>query len=77
MVSWVVINRHVIRENAKTGSNKPPIRITRGKYGKPHYAHEIRIDGSCRLIYDAKKPVLPCGARLAIRCDDQDIRILR
>ncbi len=75
MPTWIVVNRHRIRANAK-GSSLPPIRITRGKYGKPVYANEIEFDGPTRLVYDANKPVLPCGARLAIATEAK-VRIVR
>lgn len=76
MTTWINVNRHRINSNAKHGTNEPPIRIAKGKRGKPVYAHEISIDGPTRLIYDANKAVLPCGARLAI-CTEAEVRIVR
>lgn len=75
-ITYININRHRIQANAKHGENEPPIRISKGKYGRPTYAHEIAIEGPSRLIYDAGKPVLPCGARLAI-ATESDVRIIR
>lgn len=76
MTTWINVNKHVIAANAKHGRNDPPIRIAKGKSGKPIYAHEIEIAGPSRLIYDADKPVLKCGARLAI-ATESEVRILR
>lgn len=76
MTTYINVNRHRILANAKRGSDEPPIRIARGKYGKPTYAHEVEIEGPSRLIYDAGKPILPCGARLAI-ATDATVRIIR
>jgi hypothetical protein len=57
----VVINRHVVARNRKQGTAEPPIRVSRGKYGKPTYHSSIGFDGPGRLIYDPEHP-LPCGA---------------
>jgi hypothetical protein len=69
MTTWISINRHTIVGNAKHGRNDPPIRIAKGKHGKPVYAHAVQISGASELIYSPHKPILPCGARLAIRTD--------
>lgn len=76
MTNYVNVNKHVIAANAKHGRNDPPIRISRGKRGKPVYAHEIEIKGPARMIYDAEKPVLPCGARLAI-ATESEVEVIR
>lgn len=55
MTSYVSINGHVIRANAKNGTDEPPIRVAVGKNDrKPRYAREIEISGPCRLIYSDK-----------------------
>ena len=76
MTSYVSINGHIIRSNAKNGTDEPPIRIAVGKNDrKPRYAREIEISGPSRLIYSADKPFLKCGARLVIEA--ADVRIVR
>jgi hypothetical protein len=69
--TWINVNTHRIRGNAKNGTNEPPIRVSRGKHGQPQYGHRVTIDGPSQLVYDANKPVLPCGARLAIRTESE------
>jgi hypothetical protein len=69
MTTWIVVNRHVIAKNRKHGTSDPPIRISIGKHGQPRYASKVKITGPCEVVYDAHKPVLPCGARLAIKTE--------
>jgi len=57
----VVMNRHKIAANRKTGELDPPIRVTRGRHGKPKYYSTFEFTGKGRLIYDPANP-LPCGA---------------
>jgi hypothetical protein len=68
--TFIVINRHIIAANRKNGGSDPPIRITRGKNGKPRYASRIRTLGPVELFYDPREPVMPCGAQLALRTSD-------
>lgn len=65
------INRQVIDRNTKRGTDDPPIRIQRGKSGKPIYAREAIIldkngEEAGRLIYDARGALVACGARLVL-----------
>ena len=76
MSTWINVNKHVIAKNAKQRTNDPPIRVSKGKHGKPVYAHEIEITGPVRVIYDADKPVLPCGARLAM-VTEAEVKVVR
>lgn len=76
MTTFININKHVIAKNAKHRTNDPPIRVAKGKHGKPVYAHEIEIEGPSRLIYDADKALLPCGARLAI-ATEAEVKVIR
>jgi len=69
--AFISINGQTIRKNAITGSKEPPIRIAKSKSDqKPRYAREIEIMGSSRLVYDPTKPIIRCGARLALIVDD-------
>lgn len=54
------VNMHVIKKNAKTGSNDPVLTVKRGKTNR--YAHRVFIDGPSEVIYSPDKP-LSCGAR--------------
>lgn len=74
--TWINVNKHVIAGNAKHGRNDPPVRVAKGKHGKPVYAHEIEITGPARVVYDAAHPILPCGARLAI-CTESEVKIIK
>lgn len=65
----IVMNRHIIQSNRKTGACEPPIRVSAGKHGKPTYHSTVEFNGSGRLIYDPLHP-LPCGATAWIELDD-------
>ncbi len=64
-----VMNRHVIRANKKNGVADPPIRLSRGKHGKPTYHSVVEFNGKGRLIYDPANP-LPCGATAWLELED-------
>lgn len=57
----IVINRHVIARNRKTGAREPPIAVKPSRSGRSSYVTEWVSPGSVRLIYDPDHP-LPCGA---------------
>lgn len=71
MTVYININRHIVAANKKHGKSDPPIRVTKGKHGKPVYGHNVKILGPCEILYDNEKPVLPCGARVAIATDSE------
>ena len=78
MTEYVSINGGTIRKNAILGTNEPPIRWARTRSDqKPRYAHEVEIVGKCRLVYNPKKPILRCGARLVLQAEDGAVRIVR
>jgi hypothetical protein len=62
----VNVNRHIISKNNKLPleQHQPPIRVSKGKYGKPIYYNEYTI-GDVTIKYDPKNP-LPCGAKVWI-----------
>ncbi|MGB1650733.1 MAG: hypothetical protein ACPHHU_05965 [Paracoccaceae bacterium] len=66
MKKRIHINQHVIRENAKHGTNKPAITIK--TYKQNHYAHRVEIGGASAVVYSPDKP-LNCGARVWIETD--------
>ncbi len=55
------VNQHVIRANHKTGARSPVLTVKQGKTNT--YAHEVEINGPCRIVYRPDKP-LSCGARV-------------
>lgn len=63
MKTIIHVNQHAIRRNAKNSENEPVITIK--TYRSNTYAHEVLIDGPCRIVYSADKP-LACGARVWI-----------
>jgi hypothetical protein len=65
MVTYIVINRHIINKNKGLPPElrKPPIRVTLGRYGKPKYFFEFEPFGDCKIVYDPEHP-MPCGATL-------------
>ena len=66
MKTYVVINRHIIQANRRNGADAPPIRISRGKRGRPSYARHVRFEGPCEVLYGGDTPVMPCGATVAL-----------
>lgn len=63
MKTVIHVNQHTIRDNAKTGERNPVLTVK--TYKSNTYAHEVEIDGPCRVVYSPDKP-LPCGARVWI-----------
>lgn len=66
MKTIIHVNQHVVRRNTKTGSADPVLTVKTYKENK--YAHTVRIDGPCRVVYSPDKP-LSCGARVWIETD--------
>lgn len=66
MITWVHVNQHAIKANKLHGTNDPVITIKQGK--KNTYCHKVEILGPSEVIYSGNdKPLLQCGARVAIR----------
>jgi len=63
MKTWIHINQHVIKRNAKTGERKPV--ITAKTYKDNRYGSEVYVDGPCKIVYSPDKP-LSCGAKVWI-----------
>jgi hypothetical protein len=66
----VVVNRHRVAANRRRtdGHRDPVFRISRGKSGKPTYAHQLLLDGDVVLVYSPDRP-LPCGAHVWAEAD--------
>ena len=67
MKKRIHINQHVIRANAKNGTNDPAITVK--TYKKNTYAHRVEIGGASSVVYSPDKP-LNCGARVWVETDD-------
>lgn len=76
MQTYIHVNRHVIDENRKNGTDKPALTVKRGKNGKPRYASEVRVEGPCTFLYSPHEPILPCGARVVV-VTDSAVEIVR
>jgi hypothetical protein len=63
MKKIIHINQHVIRSNSKTGDREPVITVK--TYKDNNYAHEVYVDGPCKIVYSPDKP-LSCGAKVWI-----------
>ena len=61
MKTIVHVNQHKIKSNHKSGARDPVLTVkTRNSND---YAHEVVIDGPCKIVYSPDKP-LSCGARV-------------
>ena len=63
MKKIIHINQHIIKKNAKTGAREPVITVK--TYKSNYYAHEVYVDGPCKIKYSPDKP-LSCGAHVWI-----------
>ena len=63
MKTIIHVNQHVIKANAKDGTNDPVLTVK--TYKEIRYAHEVAIKGDSKIVYSADKP-LSCGARVWI-----------
>ena len=84
MITWIHVNQHVIRANKKHGTADPVLTVKQGSMNT--YCHRVSILGPSEVIYSGNgRPLLPCGARVAIRTEsavavhggDFDAQILR
>lgn len=65
------VNRNVIDSNRKHGRNEPPIKVQKGKTGRPTYCHSVVLPVGARLVYSHEGTLLPCGARLVIMSEEE------
>ena len=63
MKTIVHVNQHIIRTNLKTGEREPVLTVK--TYKDNQYAHRVRINGPCEVVYSPDDP-LSCGARVWI-----------
>lgn len=71
-VDWYVhVDRGIIDANRKHGRNDPPVTIRRGRYGKSTKCFEVELPAGSVMVYNPHEPVLPCGARLVVKCSSE------
>lgn len=68
MKTIVHVNQHVIKSNAKNGTNDPVLTVK--TYKSNTYAKEVKIHGESRIVYSPDKP-LSCGARVWIETESE------
>ena len=66
MKTIIHVNQHIIKRNAKEGSQDPVLTVK--TYNSNQYAYEVDIRGPSKVVYSPDKP-LPCGARVWIETD--------
>lgn len=69
MKTYVTVCKNTILSNLKHGTNKPALRVSKGKYGKAKRVHEFAAIGSVRIKYDPRNP-LPWGARAWLEIEE-------
>lgn len=68
MKKIIHVNQHIIRDNRKNDTRKPPLTCKTSKDNI--YAKDIIIDGPCRIRYSPDKP-LSCGAHVWIETESE------
>ena len=66
MKTLVHVNQHIIKANDKHGLRDPVLTVK--TYKDNRYAHRVRIDGPCTVVYQPECP-LSCGARVWIETE--------
>lgn len=68
-MKYITVCKNTILSNLKHKTNKPAIRVSEGKYGKPKRVHNFTANGKVKICCDMKKP-LPWGARVWIEIEE-------
>ena len=68
-MTYVTVCKNTILSNLKHKTNKPPIRISKGKYGKPRRVHNYTAQGKVTIRCEMQKP-LPWGARVWLEIEE-------
>lgn len=68
MKTRIHVNQHIIKSNDKSGDREPV--LTCKTYKENNYAHEVYIEGDCKVVYSPDKP-LSCGAKVWIETDNK------
>jgi len=72
---YVHVNQHKIRSNihADPENLQAPITVRRGRSGRSTTGNSVRLPAGSRIVYSPRTPLLACGARLVIECDEEPI----
>lgn len=70
MKTIIHVNQHVIKANAKNGTDDPVLTVK--TYKSNTYAHNVEIKGPSRVVYSPDKP-LSCGAKVWIETEGEVI----
>ena len=74
MKTYIHVNQHIIRSNKKNNQSEAVITVKRGS--KNTYCKRVKILGPSEVMYSGNdKPLLPCGARVAI-VTESEVEIL-
>lgn len=68
MKTIIHVNQHVVKANAKHGTNAPVLTVK--TYKSNDYAYEVDIQGPCRIVYRPDSP-LSCGARVWVETQSE------
>jgi hypothetical protein len=68
MKTVIHVNQARIKANSKNGTAEPVITVK--TYRSNHYAREVIIHGTCRVVYRPHAP-LSCGARCWVETDGE------
>ena len=68
MKTIIHVNQHVVKANAKNGTQDPVLTVK--TYKTNTYAHEVVIKGDSKVVYSPDKP-LSCGAKVWIETNSQ------
>jgi hypothetical protein len=68
-MKYITVCKNTILSNLKHGTNKPTIRVSDGKYGKPKRVHKFPFNAKGCIVCDMNNP-LPWGARVWIEIDE-------
>lgn len=68
MKTYVHVNQHIIKSNAKSGARDHVLTVK--TYKTNQYASEVVINGPCRVVYSPDCP-LSCGARVWIETESE------
>jgi hypothetical protein len=68
--TYVSVCKNTVLSNLKHGTNKPTIRVSKGKHGRPTHWHEFTFNGKGKIVYSPNKP-MPWGARVWIELENK------
>jgi hypothetical protein len=61
VTTYVTVCKNIIASNLKHGTNRPAVRVSLGKYGKPRHVRKFTAEGKITV---RSGPPLPWGARV-------------